>query len=269
VKVLLVDDHTLVRKGLAQVLSFAAEDAEVSEASSSQEALELLHRVPQDVALVDIRMPGRDGLDLLKEIKETWPTLPVIILTSFDNAEYVRRALADGASGYLLKDALPEDLSQAITVALSGAGNVLSPRAVRNLFEGNQEAEQKAEAAQSRSANAGLTKRETDIMALLAEGLSNRDISKKLFLSEKTVKAHLAAVFRKLGVSNRTQAAMAAVSMGMGPGPSPAQNGWGSRSPHGGDGIAPSRGGLSWSHSSKDGMAHSGVGRSGADPNAA
>ncbi len=212
--VLLVDDHTLVRKGLAEVLRGVVNGAEVTEAADADEAVEILKEHRHDVALVDIRMPGRDGIELLRELRASWPTLPVIILTSFDNGEYVKTALSEGAAGYLLKDSSPEDLAQAILVALSGSGNVLSPRAVRNLFDG---------AAQSRDpepretlSEAGLTRRETDVLSLLAGGSSNREISRQLFLSEKTVKAHLAAVFRKLGVTNRTQAAMVAVSMGMG-----------------------------------------------------
>jgi DNA-binding NarL/FixJ family response regulator len=214
-KVLLVDDHTLVRKGLAHVLSFCVQGAEVTEAEHADEAVEILTRSPHDVALVDIRMPGRDGIELLREIRSTWPGLPVIILTSFDHGDYVKTALSEGAAGYLLKDASPEDLAQAILVALSGSGNVLSPRAVRNLFDGTGKA-QESESREPSAADAGLTRRESDVLQLLANGCSNREISRQLFLSEKTVKAHLAAVFRKLGVTNRTQAAMAAVAMGMG-----------------------------------------------------
>jgi DNA-binding NarL/FixJ family response regulator len=216
VKVLLVDDHTLVRRGLAHVLATCVDDVEVSEAENADQAIEVLGRGRQDVALVDIRMPGRDGLALLKEIRAAWPELPVIILTCFDDAEYVKAALAEGAAGYLLKDSTPEDLSQAITVALTGSGNVLSPRAVRNLFDTAAEASERMETRTAQAAEAGLTRRESDILGYLAQGFSNREISKALFLSEKTVKAHLAAIFRKLGVTNRTKAAMAAVAMGLG-----------------------------------------------------
>jgi DNA-binding NarL/FixJ family response regulator len=215
-KVLLVDDHTLVRRGLAQLLSTVVKGAEVTEAADADEAAEILKQTPHDVALVDIRMPGRDGLELLKEIRSSWPQLPVIMLSSYDNGEYVKAALAEGAAGYLLKDTTPEDLAQAIVVALSGSGNVLSPRAVRNLFEGAMK-NNGSEAAENAMPDAGLTRRESDVLQLLSGGASNREISRQLFLSEKTVKAHLAAVFRKLGVTNRTQAAMAAVAMGMGP----------------------------------------------------
>jgi DNA-binding NarL/FixJ family response regulator len=217
VKILIVDDHALVRRGMSHVVRESFTDAEILEAGNAAEALDHMRAKGVDVALVDVRMPDSDGLELLHEMKAGWPDVPVIMLTSFDHAHYVRRALAEGAAGYMLKDATPEDLEQAIKVAISGGGNVLSPRVIQNLFDaidGNSPNERGER--QLRPASA-LTQRETDILALLAEGKSNRDISRSLYLSEKTVKAHLAAVFRKLGVSNRTQAAMAAVAMGIGP----------------------------------------------------
>ena len=215
-KVLLVDDHTLVRKGIASVLQQRFPDAEVFEAEGADAAVETLKDASVDVALVDVRMPTRDGLELLKEIKGTWPAVRVIMLTSFDHSRYVKAALAEGADGYMLKDSSPEDLDQAIRVAMAGGGNVLSARAMRALFEDEGRGGEDDGEPQRRPEN--LTKRELDILALLAEGRSNREISRHLYLSEKTVKAHLAAVFRKLNVTNRTQAAMAAVTMGMGPG---------------------------------------------------
>ena len=210
VKVLLVDDDTLVRKGLAHLLVSVVEDAEVSEAADATEAVSMLESNDYDVVVADIRLPGRDGLEMLKDIKSAHPDLPVVMLTGYDDPEYVKGALAEGAAGYLLKDSTPEDLSQAIRVAMSGSGNVLSPRAVRNLFDRRGDL-----GGSSEKADPGLTRREIDIMEFLAQGCSNREISRALFLSEKTVKAHLAAVFRKLGVSNRTKAAMAAVAMGI------------------------------------------------------
>jgi len=218
VKVLIVDDHALVRRGMGHVVRESFAKAQVVEAGNASEALALMSSTPDvDVALVDVRMPDADGLELLHEIKTRWPDVPVIMLTSFDHANYVRRALAEGAAGYMLKDATPEDLEQAIKVAMSGGGNVLSPRVIQNLFESMDPNTTRHNGDTSRRAIGSLTHRENDILALLAEGKSNRDISKALFLSEKTVKAHLAAIFRKLGVTNRTQAAMAAVSMGIGP----------------------------------------------------
>jgi DNA-binding NarL/FixJ family response regulator len=121
-----VDDDALVRRGLAHLLATCVEGAEVTEAGSADEAVEILASEPHDVALVDIRMPGRDGLELLREIRSFWPALPVIMLSSHDNGEYFKAALAETAAGFLLKDATPEDLAQAIHVALSDGGKVLS-----------------------------------------------------------------------------------------------------------------------------------------------
>jgi len=214
-RIMIVDDHALVRRGMAYVVKEGFPDADVIEADSAASALEHLRTgIEVGMALVDVRMPDLDGLELLRAIKADWADVPVIMISTYENAPYVKRALADGAAGYLLKDATPEDLSQAINVALSGSGNVLSPRVIQNLFE--EEAGAGVNGLGRRN-EYSLTAREQDILALLSEGQSNRDIAGHLFLSEKTVKAHLAAIFRKLGVTNRTQAAMVAVRMGVGP----------------------------------------------------
>lgn len=218
-RILIVDDHALVRRGMNYVVKEGFPDADVIEAESSAAALEAMRTADKvDMALVDVRMPDLDGLELLKALKADWPDMPVIMLSTYENAPYVKRALADGAAGYLLKDATPEDLSQAINVAMSGSGNVLSPRVIQNLFE-DQESGGAGGSSNGRRSEYSLTQREHDILALLAEGRSNREIAGRLYLSEKTVKAHLAAIFRKLGVTNRTQAAMMAVQMGVGPVP--------------------------------------------------
>jgi DNA-binding NarL/FixJ family response regulator len=212
-----VDDHALVRRGMNYVVKEGFPDADVVEADGAAAALQAMREQPADLALVDVRMPDLDGLELLRELKAGWADVPVIMLSTYENAPYVKRALADGAAGYLLKDATPEDLSQAINVALSGGGNVLSPRVIQNLFE-DVESGGSQNGHPGRRSEYNLTQRENDILALLSEGRSNRQIAQSLFLSEKTVKAHLAAIFRKLGVTNRTQAAMVAVQqMGVGP----------------------------------------------------
>ena len=138
-RILVVDDHALVRRGMSYVVKEGFPDAEVVEAESAAVALEVLHGGAEvDLALVDVRMPDLDGLELLRAIKAEWADMPVIMLSTYENAPYVKRALADGAAGYLLKDATPEDLSQAINVAMSGSGNVLSPRVIQNLFDEQQ-----------------------------------------------------------------------------------------------------------------------------------
>ena len=218
-RILIVDDHALVRRGMAYVVKEGFPDADVVEADGATSALDAMRTQVADLALVDVRMPDLDGLELLRAMKAEWPDTPVIMLSTYENAPYVKRALADGAAGYLLKDATPEDLSQAIHVAISGGGNVLSPRVIQNLFDDVEPGQNANGHGKPRRSEYNLTQREHDILALLSEGRSNRSIAQSLYLSEKTVKAHLAAIFRKLGVTNRTQAAMMAVQMGVGPVP--------------------------------------------------
>jgi DNA-binding NarL/FixJ family response regulator len=221
-RILIVDDHALVRRGMAYVVKEGFPDADVVEADGATSALDAMRAGAADLALVDVRMPDLDGLELLRAIKADWPDVPVIMLSTYENAPYVKRALADGAAGYLLKDATPEDLSQAIHVAISGGGNVLSPRVIQNLFDDVDSGQNANGHGKPRRSEYNLTQREHDILALLSEGRSNRSIAQNLYLSEKTVKAHLAAIFRKLGVTNRTQAAMMAVQMGVGAAPASA-----------------------------------------------
>jgi DNA-binding NarL/FixJ family response regulator len=217
-RILIVDDHALVRRGMTYVVKEGFPDADVVEAEGANAALDVMRSKAADLALVDVRMPDLDGLELLRAMKLEWPDVPVIMLSTYENAPYVKRALADGAAGYLLKDATPEDLGQAINVAISGGGNVLSPRVIQNLFEDVESGGTNGNGpSKSRRTEYNLTQREHDILALLSEGRSNRSIAQNLYLSEKTVKAHLAAIFRKLGVTNRTQAAMMAVQLGVGP----------------------------------------------------
>ena len=217
-RIMIVDDHALVRRGMYHVVKEGFPDADVVEADGAASALKLMRQKAASIALVDVRMPDADGLELLRSMKAEWPEVPVIMLSTYENAPYVKRALSDGASGYLLKDATPEDLAQAINVAMSGSGNVLSPRVIQNLFDDALDTGTGGNGhGNNRRNEFRLTARENDILSHLAEGKSNREIAGQLFLSEKTVKAHLAAIFRKLGVTNRTQAAMAAVHMGVGP----------------------------------------------------
>ena len=209
-RILIVDDHAIVRRGLAHVVKEGFPDAEVVEAEGASAALEVMRIKVADLALVDVRMPGLHGLELLRAMKLEWPSVPVVMLSTYENPEYVRRALSEGAVGYLLKDATPEELGQAIDVAISGDGRVVSPNLIWTLF---------GDWMESGVVDHKLTRRERDILVLLFEGRSNRSIAQHLYLSEKTIKAHLAAIFRKLGVTNRTQAAMMARRLSLGPVP--------------------------------------------------
>ena len=216
-RIMIVDDHALVRRGIKYIVQQGFPNADVVETEGAATALELMGLAPVDIALVDVRMPDFDGLELLRSIKTHWADVPVIMVSNYEDAPYVKRALADGAAGYLLKDATPEDLWQAISFAMSGGGNVLSPRVIQSLFEGKPMGSIGLAIGEGRSTEYNLTQRERGILELLAEGKTNRGIAQSLSLSEKTVKSHLVAIFRKLGVTNRTQAAIEAVQMGMGP----------------------------------------------------
>ena len=213
-KVLLVAEEALVRRALAGVLAACLDGAEVTQVERAEEAAEILGRSPHDVALVDIGAPRTDGLDLLLHIRSAWPDLPVIILSATDDAEAVSAALAAGAAGYVLKAAAPEDLATAVRVARSGSGNMIPAQAARNLSANGSGASGRLRLQPAIRA-AGLTHREVDVLGFLTGGATNRQISRLLFLSEKTVKAHLASAFRRLGVENRTQAAIAAAAMGI------------------------------------------------------
>jgi two-component system, NarL family, invasion response regulator UvrY len=134
-RILIVDDQVLMRRGMAYVVKDGFPDADVVEAEGASAALDVMREKVADLALVNVRLPDLDGLDLLRAMKLEWPDVPVIMLSTYENAPYVNRALSDGAAGYLLKDATPEDLEQAINFAIAGAGNFLSPRAIQILFE--------------------------------------------------------------------------------------------------------------------------------------
>ena len=214
-RIVIVDDHAIMRRGMAHVVAHRFPDADVVEAGSSSAALDAMREQVADVVLVDVRMPDLDGLDLLRAMKVGWPDVPVIMLSTHEYAPYLKRALSDGAAGYLLKDATLEDLGQAIDAASSGVVRI-PQRALRAMFEDLASSSGRViDVGGSSTAGYRLTPREHEILALLSEGRSNRSIAQNLYVSEETVKGHLNAIFRKLGVANRTQAAMMAVELGI------------------------------------------------------
>jgi DNA-binding NarL/FixJ family response regulator len=211
---MVVQNQALVRRALKYVVQEGLPGAEIVEAEDAGAALEIMRSAPADIALLDVRTPDFDGLELLRAMKLELPEVQVIMLSTNEDTANMKRALADGAAGYLWSDTTPEDLAQAINVALSGRASVLSPRVIQNLFE---DVESTGPSGLTKDSGQRLTRREYDVLELLVEGKSNRGIAQGLFLSEKTVKAHLASIFVKLGVANRTQAAMTAVQMGVAP----------------------------------------------------
>lgn len=199
--VLLVDDHPVVREGLRLLLQTLL-SLDVVEASSGEEAVSLAAGRGFDVVLLDARMPGNDGIWTLKQLKESHPTLPVLMLSTYDTEEYVDQSLAAGAAGYLLKEASSQQLAEAIETAVSRGGVYLHPAVAQRVLQRGRSRGQDSQR---------LSERELEVLQLLASGSTNDDIATALFISEKTVKSHLSSIFRKLGVSNRTQAASKAI----------------------------------------------------------
>jgi NarL family two-component system response regulator LiaR len=201
IKVLLVDDHMVVRSGLATVLSVYDDMELVGEAGDGEEAIRLCERLRPDVILMDLLMPRMDGVTATKTIKQRWPHIQVIALTSFKEKEYVEGALKAGASGYLLKNVSAEELVGAIRRAAAGQPS-LSPEAAQVLIQGVN-----APAPLGQD----MTDREREILALMVEGLSNIEIAERLVVSQSTVKFHVSNVLSKMGVTGRTEAVALAV----------------------------------------------------------
>ena len=196
IRVLLVDDHAVVRSGLGAVLMANDDLALVGEAGNGEEAVRLCQRFKPDVILMDLMMPVMDGVAATSIIRQRWPHINVIALTSFKEKEYVEGALKAGALSYLLKNVSAEELVTAIHNAVAGQPR-LSPEAAQVLIQ---------DFKQPKVADFDLTEREKEILKLMAEGLANADIAQKLVVSQSTVKFHVSNVLSKLGVTTRTEA---------------------------------------------------------------
>ncbi|GII95628.1 response regulator [Sinosporangium siamense] len=217
IRVLLVDDESLLRAGVKLILRHADDIEVVAEAGNGSEAVEMTRRHNIDVALMDIRMPGMDGLAAVAEMARVSPQVQVVMLTTFGEEDYVARALRAGAAGFLLKDTGPEELIQAVRTA-AGGQSILSPRITRQIIDQYVMADD-GRAAQASRRLTTLTERERDVLVKLGAGLSNVEISKELFLGESTVKAHVSRILTKLDCANRVQAAILAHDAGLLPGP--------------------------------------------------
>lgn len=201
IKVMLVDDHAVVRSGLGAFL-LASDDLElVGEAGSGEEAVRRCRSVAPDVVLMDLIMPGMDGAEATKIIRQTCPDIQVIVLTSFKEEDLVQRALQAGAIGYLLKNVSSDELADAIRAAKVGRPT-LAPEAAQALIH-----------ASTRPPEPGhdLTEREREVLALMIKGLNNPDIADRLIVSRSTVKFHVSSILSKLGVSSRTEAVSMAI----------------------------------------------------------
>jgi DNA-binding NarL/FixJ family response regulator len=205
IHLLLVDDQSLIRRGLKALLKPEPELTVLGEAGNGLEALDWLRSATQlpDVILMDVRMPEMDGVAATGAIGQEFPTVKILILTTFDDTEYVAQALQNGASGYLLKDTPAEELVQAIQLVQKGYTQ-LAPGLAQKLILGATVAVEPA----IDPAWAELTPREQEILKLIAQGASNREIAQQLYISEKTVKNHITSLLSRLGLRDRTQAAV-------------------------------------------------------------
>ncbi|MGO1053483.1 response regulator [Crossiella sp. CA198] len=215
VRVIVADDEPLVRAGIKLVLS-AAEDIEViAEAGDGRAAIAEVTARSADVLLLDIRMPGMDGLSALAELTKLAPDTRVVILTTFGESEYIGRALDAGAAGFLLKDSAPEELIRAVQVVAAGEA-YLSPSVTKWVIGRVSATGGTAKAVDAQRRLDVLTDREREVLELLAQGLSNADIGGRLYMSEATVKMYVSRVLGKLDCSNRVQAAILAHEAGIG-----------------------------------------------------
>ncbi|TAE58582.1 MAG: DNA-binding response regulator [Nostocales cyanobacterium] len=208
IKVLLVDDQNLIRQGLKALLELESDLEIVAEAENGEIAIELVAKLQPDVVLMDIRMPIMDGVATTKEISSRFPNTKVLVLTTFDNDEYVKAALNNGAMGYLLKDTPSEELAAAIRAVDKGYSQ-LGPGIVNKLLSQFPP----TPANQTPSIPPGLselTPREKEVLQLIATGASNREIAQNLYISEGTVKNHVTNILNRLELRDRTQAAILA-----------------------------------------------------------
>jgi NarL family two-component system response regulator LiaR len=201
IRVLLVDDHAMVRRGLATFLMVFDDFVLAGEAENGLEAIRLCAEVLPDVILMDMVMPGMDGAAATRVIRQKFPRVQVLALTSFKEGDLVKRALEAGAIGYLLKDVSADDLAWAIRAAHAGRAT-LAPQAAQALVEA---------ANQPPAPGLDLTEREREVLGLLIEGLNNTQIAGRLTVSPSTIKAHVSNLLSKLGVASRTEAAILAL----------------------------------------------------------
>ena len=203
-RVLIADDHTLFRRGLAGLLNETAEFTVAGEASSGPEAVRLASELQPDIVLMDVHMPGGTGVEAVRQLREVLPTLPVVMLTVSENDADLLAAIRAGARGYFLKNVETEELFAGLRRAAAGQA-VLDPSLTERLFE---------HVAQPAVVDSPLSLRETEILRLIAANHTNREIAVKLYVSENTVKTHVARILEKLGTPTRSEAAAFAKSRG-------------------------------------------------------
>jgi NarL family two-component system response regulator LiaR len=207
--VLIADDHPLVREALHRALDVEEDMKVVAEANDGEEAVKLASELKPDVAVMDIVMPKLNGIEATRKIKEVAPDIAILILTAYDDDEYVLGLLDAGAAGYLLKSARGRDLAGAIRAIKSGE-SVLHPKIIAKLLKRAM-----AAPVEQHKTSEILSEREAEILKLVALGMINKDIAERLFLSERTIKAHLTNIFNKLNVASRSEAIVKGLQWGL------------------------------------------------------
>ena len=208
IRILIADDHPVVRQGLATLFGSQEDFELVAEAANGQEAIDKAHEVSPDVIIIDLKMPGKDGLIAIREISRDCPGTRLIVLAGYAEDEQVAAAITSGADGFLLKDADPGQLIEAIRAVYRGS-NVLHPGMARRLSLRQSHLGEDLLLAEP------LTARELDVLRLLAHGMSNREIASELFLTHHTVMTHVRNILHKLNLPNRTRAAIYACEHGL------------------------------------------------------
>jgi len=210
IKVLMADDHTLMRDGLETILNLEHDIEVVGSARTGDEALEMTGRLRPHIVLMDIQMPGMSGIACTKRIKELYPDVQVLILTTFAEEEYIIDAFASGATGFLLKDMSGDKLTQSIRDALAGQFILPSAIAVKlvSRLAAATTGRHPLDKVLRKSASAHLTDKETRVAQLMLEGASNKEIAERLFMSEGTAKNYVSAIYNKIGTNDRTIAVM-------------------------------------------------------------
>jgi NarL family two-component system response regulator YdfI len=214
IRVLIADDHLIVREGLRLILETAEEFELVGEAGDGAQAVELAKELEPDVVLMDLQMPKMDGLTAIEQIRAQQPDAAIVILTTFNEDDRMIRGLRAGALGYLLKDTDRETLLNTIRAAARGE-TLLKPEIMARVLSHAGPAS--ASGPSKTSSATELTERETQVLQLIVRGAQNKEIAAQLDITERTVKAHLASIFNRLGVNSRTEAAAVAVRMGLVP----------------------------------------------------